>query len=119
MLHWKSKNLGSVLLRKDVWFNTSLREFSSRRKSNTRFGGTGSQNEVAALSTMPGGLPGSSILFLVMTLTSSAPLPDNVVQVCAVEAPTPMQKLIAILSASFNMLFLPSGVVMTVLRYIL
>ncbi|GER52971.1 transcriptional regulator, partial [Striga asiatica] len=32
---------------------------SSLRKSNTLLGGTGSQNEVAALSTIPGGLPGS------------------------------------------------------------
>lgn len=87
---------------------TSLREFSSRRNSKTLFGGTGSQKEVAALSTMPGGLPGSSMLFRVMTLTSSAPVPDNVVHVCAVEALTPAQKLITILSASFNILFLPS-----------
>lgn len=88
---------------------TSLLEFSSRRKSKTLFGGTGSQNEVAALSTIPGGLPGSSMLFRVMTRTSSAPLPDSVVHVCAVDAPTPVQKLITILSASFNILFLPSG----------
>lgn len=92
---------------------TSFLEFSSRRKSKTRFGGTGSQNEVAALSTIPGGLPGSSMLFLVMTRTSSAPLPDNVVHVCAVDAPTPVQKLITILSASFSILFLPFGEDMT------
>jgi len=76
-------------------------------------GGTGIQKEVAALSTMPGGLPGSSILFRVMTRTSSAPLPDKVVHVWAVEAPTPAQKLITILSANFSMLFLPSGLVIT------
>ncbi|GER44946.1 R-phycocyanin-2 subunit alpha [Striga asiatica] len=68
---------------------TSLLEFSSLRKSNTLLGGTGSQNEVAALSTIPGGRPGSSMLFLVMTRTSSAPLPESVVHVWAVEAPTP------------------------------
>ncbi|RDX60261.1 hypothetical protein CR513_61608, partial [Mucuna pruriens] len=60
-------------------------------KSKTFFGGTGSQKEVAALSTIPGGLPGSSVLFLVMTLTSSHPVADSVVQACAVEAPTPAQ----------------------------
>uniref|UniRef100_A0A7C9AEL8 Uncharacterized protein n=1 Tax=Opuntia streptacantha TaxID=393608 RepID=A0A7C9AEL8_OPUST len=62
---------------------------------------------------MPGGLPGSSMLFRVMTRTSSAPLPDKVVHVWAVEAPTPAQKLITILSANFSMLFLPSGLVIT------
>ncbi|GER48161.1 fatty acyl-ACP thioesterases B [Striga asiatica] len=62
-------------------FNTSLLEFSSRKKSNTLLGGTGSQKEVAALSTIPGGLPGSSMLFRVMTRTSSGPLPDMVVHV--------------------------------------
>ena len=82
--------------------------FSSRRKSKTLFGGTGSQKEVAALSTITGGLPGSSTLYLVMTLTSSAPVPDSVVHVWAVEALTPAQKLITILSASFIILFLPS-----------
>jgi len=71
--------------------HTSFLEFSSRRKSKTLFGGTGSQKEVAALSTIPGGLPGSSVLFLVMTLTSSHPVADSVVQACAVEAPTPVQ----------------------------
>jgi putative effector of murein hydrolase LrgA (UPF0299 family) len=69
---------------------------------------------VAALSTIPGGLPGSSILFLVITLTSSEPVADNVVHACAVEAPTPVQKLITILSASFSILFLPSAVVITI-----
>lgn len=92
---------------------TSLLEFSSLRKSNTRFGATGIQKEVAALKTMPGGLPGSSMLFRVMTRTSSDPVVDNVVQACAVDAPTPLQKLITILSASFSMLFLPSGLVIT------
>jgi len=91
----------------------SLRELSSRRKSKTRLGGTGSQKEVAALRTMPGGLPGSSTLFLVMTRTSSAPLPDSVVHWCAAEAVTPPQKLITILSASFSILFLPSVLVIT------
>ena len=91
----------------------SLRELSSRRKSKTRLGGTGSQKEVAALRTMPGGLPGSSTLFLVMTRTSSAPLPESVVHWCAAEAVTPPQKLITILSASFSMLFLPSVLVIT------
>jgi hypothetical protein len=76
-------------------------------------GGTGSQKEVAAFRTMPGGLPGSSTLFLVMTRTSSAPLPDRVVHWCAAEAVTPPQKLIAILPASFSMLFLPSLLVIT------
>lgn len=56
----------------------SLRVFSSRRKSKILFGGTGSQEEVAALSTIPEGLPGSSTLLLVMTPTSSAPVPDSV-----------------------------------------
>lgn len=93
--------------------HASLRELSSRRKSKTRLGGTGSQKEVAALRTMPGGLPGSSTLFLVMTRTSSAPLPDSVVHWCAAEAVTPPQKLITILSASFSMLFLPSVLVIT------
>lgn len=92
----------------NIYRHTSLREFSSRRKSKTRLGETGSQKEVAALSTMPGGLPGSSMLFRVMTRTSSAPVPDSVVQVWAVEALTPAQKLITILSESFSMLFLPS-----------
>jgi hypothetical protein len=91
----------------------TLRELSSRSKSKTRLGGTGSQKEVAALRTMPGGLPGSSTLFLVMTRTSSAPLPDRVVHWCAAEAVTPPQKLIAILPASFSMLFLPSLLVIT------
>lgn len=93
--------------------HTSLREVSSRRKSKTLFGGTGSQKEVAALSTMPGGLPGSSTLFLVMTRTSSAPLPDSVVHWCAADAVTPPQKLATIRSASFSMLFLPSMLVIT------
>ncbi|GJZ42997.1 adenylate kinase 1, chloroplastic-like protein [Tanacetum coccineum] len=53
----------------------------------------GIQKEVAALSTIPGGLPGSSMLSEVITQTSSAPLLDNVVHVCAVEAPTPLQIL--------------------------
>lgn len=100
---------------------TWLLEFSSLRKSKTRLGDIGIQKEVAALRTMPGGLPGSSTLFLVITLTSSAPLPDNVVHVWAVEAPTPEQKLIIILSANFSMLFLPSGLVITnqqVINYI-
>jgi hypothetical protein len=96
-----------------IYIYTSLREFSSRRKSKTLFVGTGIQKEVAALSTIPGGLPGSSILFLVITLTSSEPVADSVVHACAVEAPTPVQKLITILSASFNMLFLPSVLVIT------
>jgi hypothetical protein len=91
----------------------SLRELSSRRKSKTRLGVIGSQKEVAALRTMPGGLPGSSTLFLVMTRTSSAPLPDSVVHWCAAEAVTPPQKLVTILSASFSMLFLPSVLVIT------
>ncbi|GJV42510.1 hypothetical protein Tco_1420950 [Tanacetum coccineum] len=49
------------------------------------------QKEVAALSTIPGGLPGSSILSEVIRQTSSAPLLDNVVHVCAVEDPTLLQ----------------------------
>lgn len=93
---------------------TSLRWFSSLRKSNTFLDRTGIQKEVAALSTIPGGLPGSSILFLVIALTASESVVDNVVQVCEVEAPTPVQKLVTILSASFRILFLPSGVVITV-----
>lgn len=92
---------------------TSVLEFSLRRNSKTCVGGTGSQKEVAALRTIPGGLPGSSTLLRVITLTSSAPVPDSVVHVCAVEALTPPQKLITILSASFNILFLPSWFVIT------
>lgn len=66
----------------DLKYNgyTSVRLCSSRRKSKSFFGSTGSQNEVAALSTMPAGLPGSSTLFLVMTLTSSPLAPDKEVQ---------------------------------------
>lgn len=91
---------------------TSFLEFSSRRNSKTLFGGTGNQKEVAALRTMPGGLPGSPMLFLVITLTSSASFPD-IVHVCAVVALTPAQKLTTILSANFSMLLLPSGLAIT------
>ncbi|KAJ6316236.1 hypothetical protein OIU78_019503 [Salix suchowensis] len=56
----------------------SLRVFSLRRKSKILFGGTRSQEKVAALSTIPEDLPGSSTLLLVMTPTSSAPVPDSV-----------------------------------------
>nr|GLL45698.1 hypothetical protein CR513_61608 [Ipomoea trifida] len=91
----------------------SERELRRRDRIHQYLKRNGSQNEVAALRTIPGGLPGSSMLFLVITRTSSAPLPDNVVHVWAVEAPTPAQKLITILSASFSMLFLPSGLVIT------
>jgi hypothetical protein len=97
--------------------STSLREVSSRRKSKTLLGGTGSQKEVAALSTMPGGLPGSSTLFLVMTRTSSAPLPERVVHWCAADAVTPPQKLATIRSASLSMLFLPSMLVITAVSW--
>ena len=48
---------------------------------------------------MPGGLPGSSTLLRVMTLTSSAPVPESVVHVCAVDALTPAQKLMTILKS--------------------
>lgn len=64
--------------------------------------------EVAALSTTPGGLPGSSVLFLVTTRTSSPAAAGNAVQACTLDAPTPAQKLVTILSASFSILFLPS-----------
>ncbi|KAF9663690.1 hypothetical protein SADUNF_Sadunf17G0078200 [Salix dunnii] len=56
----------------------SLQVFSSGRKLKILFGRTGSQEEVAALSTIPEGLPGSSTLLLVMTPTSSASVPDSV-----------------------------------------
>lgn len=56
----------------------SLRVFSSCRKSKILFGGTGRREEVAALSTIPEGLPESSTLLLVMTPTSLAPVPDSV-----------------------------------------
>jgi len=59
----------------------SVLELSSRRKSKTRLGGTRSQKEVAALRTMLGGRPGLSTLFQVITLTSSAPVPNSVVYV--------------------------------------
>nr|GMC72894.1 hypothetical protein CR513_61608 [Ipomoea batatas]GME14639.1 hypothetical protein CR513_61608 [Ipomoea batatas] len=88
---------------------TSLRECSVRRKSKTLLGSVGSQREVEALRTRPEGLPGSSTLFLIMILTSSDPVPDNTVHSWAVEELTPEQKLITILSASFNMLFLLCG----------
>ena len=66
---------------------------------------------------MPGGLPGSSTLFLVMTRTSSAPLPESVVHWCAADAVTPPQKLATILSASLSMLFLPSMLVITAVSW--
>lgn len=93
---------------------TLLREFSSRRNSKTRLGVMGSQNEVEALKTIPRGLPGSSVLFLVITRTSLDIVGDNNVQTLAVEAPAVLEKLITILSANFSILFLPSGVVITV-----
>ncbi|WVY97945.1 hypothetical protein V8G54_030096 [Vigna mungo] len=53
----------------------SLLSRSSRRKSNTLCRDTGIQTEVAALSTIPGGSPGSSTFFLVITFMSSPRVP--------------------------------------------
>lgn len=78
------------------------------KKSNSRFGETGIQTEVAAFKTIPGGSPGSFTLFLVIILTSSSTLPTlSLLHFCSDDAQTPPQKLSVILFASFNMLFLP------------
>lgn len=86
----------------------SLLRRSFRRKSNSLWGDTGSQTEVAALSTMPGGSPGLSTLFRVITLTSSSTFSAfNLFHLWTVDAHTPAQKLPVIRCASFNMLRLP------------
>lgn len=86
----------------------SLRSRSSRRKSKSLCDETGSHTDVAALRTIPGGSPGSSTLFLVITLTSSPTFPAfSLFHLCTVEAHTPEQKLFVMRCASFNMLLLP------------
>lgn len=100
----------------EIWYITTwFLVFSDLRNSKTLLAGTGSQREVAALSTIPEGLPGSSTLFLVMTLTFSRSSGSGV-QAFAVEAPTPVEKLNTILSASFIILFRPSWLVITAYR---
>lgn len=90
----------------------SLLSRSSRRKSNSLCGETGSHTEVAALNTMPGGSPGSSTLFRVITLTSSSTLPAfSLFHLWTVDAHTPAQKLSVIRCASFSMLLLPPAVI--------
>ncbi|RDX99927.1 hypothetical protein CR513_16953, partial [Mucuna pruriens] len=90
----------------------SLRSRSSRRKSKSLWGETGSQTEVAALSTIPGGSPGSSTLFRVITLTSSSTFPAfSLFHLCTVDAHTPAQKLFVMRCASFSMLRLPPAVI--------
>jgi len=96
----------------------SLLSRSLRRKSKSLCGETGSQTEVAALKTMPGGSPGSSTLFRVITLTSSSTFPAfSLFHLCTVEAQTPAQKLSVILCASFNMLRRPLVVIATQTLY--
>jgi hypothetical protein len=87
----------------------SLLSLSFRKKLKTFCGEAGSQTEVAALSTIPGGSPGSSTLFRVITLTSSPTFPDafNLFHLWTVDAQTPAQKLFVIRCASFSMLRLP------------
>lgn len=90
----------------------SLRRASSRRKSKSRRGPTGIQTEVAALSTTPGGSPGSVSLLRVITRTFSptaAPPRLSRAHRCADDAQTPEQKLSVIRRASFTMLRLPAA----------
>lgn len=90
----------------------SLLNRSSRRKSNSLCGETGNHTAVAALSTIPDGSPGSSMLFRVITCTSSSTLPTfSLFHLCTVDAHTPAQKLFVILWASFNMLLRPLAVI--------
>jgi len=91
----------------------SLLSLSSLRKSNSRCGDTGSHTDVAALSTTPGGSPGSSRLCLVITLTSSPMLPPlrNLLHLRDDDAHTPEQKLSIIRCASFSMLRRPAAVI--------
>ena len=90
----------------------SLLNRSSLRKSNSLCGEMGSQTEVAALRTIPGGSPGSSTLLRVITRTSSSTFPaESLFHLCTVDAHTPAQKLSVILWASFSMLLRPLAVI--------
>lgn len=90
----------------------SLRSCSSRKKSNSLRGETGNHTDVAALTTIPDGSPGSSTLFRVMTRISSSPaLEFSLFHLCTVDAHTPAQKLDVIRCANFSMLRRPLGVI--------
>ena len=82
---------------------------SSRTKANTRWHGTGSQMDVAALSTTPLGCPGS-VLRCTMTRTPTSLGPDSVVHRWSCDALRLAQKLLTIRCDSFIMLRFPSGV---------
>lgn len=93
----------------------SLLSRSSRRKSKSLCGETGSQTEVAALRTIPGGSPGSSRLSRVITRTSSSTfLAFSLFHLCTVDAHTPAQKLSVIRCASFSMLLRPLAVIASI-----
>ena len=89
----------------------SARSSSLRRKLKSRSGVTGIQTAVAALSTTPGGTPGSSTLFRTMTRTSFRMLPVKTSSLLhsADDALTPAQKFSIILCANFNKLRFPSS----------
>lgn len=90
------------------WNITLVREFSSRRKSNSLFGGTASLMEVVKTILLLGGIPGTGMLPLVIALISSAPLIGNGIHWFSLQALMSPQKLLVILSANFNRLSLPA-----------
>ena len=93
--------------------HTLFLESSWRRKLNNRDGETLSQREVLKTTVVARGLPGSSTLFLIITLTSSEPGPEDI---CIHEFPALIsaQKLLIILSARFRKLVLPACGIKTV-----
>lgn len=109
LLHIQKKEIYVYILRKIyiVWW-TWTRVFSSLKKLKTWWGGRGSQREVAALTIIPQGWPGSLLLRtdtrtpLLLTSfnwgKSSFPVMLNI-----------PQKFFTILWESFIMLLLPSG----------
>lgn len=90
-----------------VWW-TWTRVFSSLKKLKTRWGGRGSQREVAALTIIPQGWPGS-LLLRTDTRTPLLLTSDNWGKSSFPVMLNIPQKFFTILWESFIMLLLPSG----------
>lgn len=97
----------------------SLRKHSSCKNANNLCWVTGIQTEVAALNTIPGGSPGSLMLFLAIIFTSSLILPTtSLSHFCNVEVQIPEQKLSTIRWDSFSILLLPCGDIPVWIRHV-